>query len=267
MGVAQAQARRNEICQQLGEWFIARLANGGSMDGPGYGCQIRSADTRSLGHTVCAPAPRVFTRPHRPPHPAQPSYGPRIDPRAVPNHYVAVHPRWRDQLIIFADGTYQRADGDTGRWHIDQNVLVLDWTRWGTAYLTLQPDGSFVGADGFTLRASRRRAEAAFEPTGSYQAVHPRWHDALYVMADGTYRRGRGDTGHWHLVGQTLVLDWDQWGVARLRRQPDGSFRGPDGFTLTPMVERAPRRVYRGADRYRRARGSRFRGARVQRRR
>ena len=50
---AQATANEQEVCKVLGEWYIARLAGGGSMDGPGYVCKIRRADERSLGHSLC----------------------------------------------------------------------------------------------------------------------------------------------------------------------------------------------------------------------
>ena len=50
---AQATANEQEVCKVLGEWYIARLAGGGSMDGPGYECKIRRADERSLGHSLC----------------------------------------------------------------------------------------------------------------------------------------------------------------------------------------------------------------------
>lgn len=57
----RARADVGRMCNSLGTWYIARLAGGGSMDGPGYGCKIRDYDDRDLGHTLCAPA-----RPLRP---------------------------------------------------------------------------------------------------------------------------------------------------------------------------------------------------------
>ena len=45
---AEAQESRGELCSLLGTWDIVRLGDGGSMDGPGYGCGIRAADTRHL---------------------------------------------------------------------------------------------------------------------------------------------------------------------------------------------------------------------------
>jgi hypothetical protein len=44
------------ICSVLNTWDIARLAGGGSFDGPGYSCRFRALDSRSLGHSLCKPA-------------------------------------------------------------------------------------------------------------------------------------------------------------------------------------------------------------------
>ncbi len=57
LSVADAQANASAVCAALGQWDIARLAGGGSMDGPGYNCQIRASDARQLGHSLCRPAP------------------------------------------------------------------------------------------------------------------------------------------------------------------------------------------------------------------
>ena len=61
---AEAQANKDELCRTIsrgaggsaGTWFIARLAGGGSMDGPGYQCRMRPQDARSLGHALCKTA-------------------------------------------------------------------------------------------------------------------------------------------------------------------------------------------------------------------
>ncbi len=42
-----------ELCSILQEWDIARLGNGASMDGSGYGCKIRPDDERHLGNALC----------------------------------------------------------------------------------------------------------------------------------------------------------------------------------------------------------------------
>lgn len=52
---AEATANREAACKVLGEWYIARLAGGGSMDGPGYQCKTRESDTRKLGNSLCTP--------------------------------------------------------------------------------------------------------------------------------------------------------------------------------------------------------------------
>lgn len=49
-----ASAHATDACAPLGPWYIARLSDGGSMDGPGYGCGIRPLDERPVGHTLCA---------------------------------------------------------------------------------------------------------------------------------------------------------------------------------------------------------------------
>ena len=48
-----ARANQSATCNALDQWSIARLAGGGSMDGPGYQCKIRDDDKRSLRHSLC----------------------------------------------------------------------------------------------------------------------------------------------------------------------------------------------------------------------
>ena len=50
---AAANDYKSQACSVLGTWYIVRLADGGSMDGSGYGCKVRGHDSRSLGHTLC----------------------------------------------------------------------------------------------------------------------------------------------------------------------------------------------------------------------
>jgi hypothetical protein len=52
----EAVASQRELCQKMGPWFIARLAGGGSLDGPGYECRMRPNDDRDLGHILCKTA-------------------------------------------------------------------------------------------------------------------------------------------------------------------------------------------------------------------
>ena len=49
----KATRNRAAYCNRLQAWDIARLANGGSMDGSGYQCKTRAKDTRQLGHSLC----------------------------------------------------------------------------------------------------------------------------------------------------------------------------------------------------------------------
>ena len=49
----EAEANRDALCGLLEQWDIARLDGGGSMAGPGYGCEVRARDDRSLGHGMC----------------------------------------------------------------------------------------------------------------------------------------------------------------------------------------------------------------------
>ncbi|MDE1460687.1 hypothetical protein [Spartinivicinus poritis] len=56
----EVKANYTDICSMLGSWDIVRLANGASLDGPGYGCKMRANDTRKLGHSLCK-QPTQFT--------------------------------------------------------------------------------------------------------------------------------------------------------------------------------------------------------------
>jgi Concanavalin A-like lectin/glucanases superfamily len=55
VSVAEAAAHRDAVCARLGRWDIVRLANGGSMDGPGYHCGTRDHDNRDLGGVLGKP--------------------------------------------------------------------------------------------------------------------------------------------------------------------------------------------------------------------
>lgn len=55
MTFQEAQTEQNKICHSMGQWFIGRLAGNGSIDGPGYNCQIRPSDDRALTNAVCTP--------------------------------------------------------------------------------------------------------------------------------------------------------------------------------------------------------------------
>ena len=235
LSLGDAQREQGRICGMLGEWFIARLAGGGSIDGRGYGCQIRASDPRTLGHTICGNY--VIGIPTPPPPP------PAIDPSVVPGTYDGVHPHWRDSVTISPDGTYRRGNGDSGTWRIEGITLVLQWASWGPERLDRQADGSFRASTGFTL--VRRGIVPPRPPTtqppgfdpasvpGVYDGVHPHWSDTLTFSTDGTYARGNGDPGRWRIEGNTLVLEWARWGPERVERVADGVYRRSDGFTIT----------------------------------
>ena len=62
VGINEALRNRAQLCNILGQWDIARLADGGSMDGPGYDCKIRGKDTRQLGNSLCKPLDFVVNK-------------------------------------------------------------------------------------------------------------------------------------------------------------------------------------------------------------
>ncbi|WP_437940396.1 hypothetical protein [Sorangium sp. So ce341] len=53
---ATASEYSEEICLHVGLWGIARIGGGGSIDGPGYDCNIRASDPRPLGDAICVEA-------------------------------------------------------------------------------------------------------------------------------------------------------------------------------------------------------------------
>ena len=54
VAVREVKARPQDFCKLMGEWEITRLADGGSLSGSGYKCEIKENDTRQLGSTLCA---------------------------------------------------------------------------------------------------------------------------------------------------------------------------------------------------------------------
>lgn len=253
LSIGDAQREQARICAMLGDWAIARLAGGGSMDGRGYGCQIRASDPRRLGHTLCGNYVIGIPTPPRPPRPQPPAF----DPASVPGVYDGVHPHWRDTLTLSPDGTYARGNGDPGRWRIDGNELVLEWQNWGPERVERVGDGVYRRAsDGFTI--TRRRGGVVITPPhppppaidvsrvpGTYHAIHHRWRDTLVISRDGTYRRGSGERGRWRIEGNVLLLEWRGRGTSRLVWTSDGVFRSVGGqFTITRRPE-PDRRVRR----------------------
>jgi hypothetical protein len=56
MTYQEALAEQNKVCHSMGQWYIGRLAENASIDGPGYSCKIRQGDNRPLTNAVCVAA-------------------------------------------------------------------------------------------------------------------------------------------------------------------------------------------------------------------
>lgn len=238
LSLAQATAQRASICPQLGQWDILRLAGGGSMDGPGYQCQVRASDPRRLGGTLCAPAAAIIVQPPPPPPMQQRAI------RVVAGVFDAVHPAWQDVVTLEADGSMWRASArrrGRGRWYVDGQFLVLDWGggRGVADRLQRVGRGEFQSATGLRLV---RRPDRVVQPPpqvvisvspGMYDGIHPHWRDVVILAPDGTYARGNGDPGRWYVEGNELVLAWQSWGPERLTQVGPGAYRAANGFTLT----------------------------------
>ena len=50
---AEYHAKNSGLCSRLPYWGIVRIADGGSMDGSGYGCKIRRHNSRVLNESIC----------------------------------------------------------------------------------------------------------------------------------------------------------------------------------------------------------------------
>lgn len=62
--------------------------------------------------------------------------------------FHGTHPHWSDTVLIAADGTYRRGNGDPGRWTFDGRTLILEWKNWGPEPVNLQLDGTFAAPSG-----------------------------------------------------------------------------------------------------------------------
>lgn len=216
---AEARSDARDICGALGTWDIARLAGGGSMDGPGYGCKIRDHDARALGHTICAPVRELRPLPRPRPVPRPDVYRPHPKPR--PGAYRPSAPRLRagqpialrsahgDFLAATPDG---RLYGDRGRWGRAQ-VFTLDAdgpVRHGAAvqlvstygqYVTATRDGRAVARDGRRAKRSRWTIESAEGQRALTcgDRVRLRGPYGLYLVAgaDGRASADRGLPASW----------------------------------------------------------------------
>lgn len=57
--VPEAALFNAAACKALegNQWYVARLADGGSMGGSGYSCGIKDKEPNALGHSLCTAAP------------------------------------------------------------------------------------------------------------------------------------------------------------------------------------------------------------------
>ena len=161
----------------------------------------------------------------------------------IAGEYSAKHKAdWSDTLIINADGTFKRTIGsDSGTWSFDGKKLILNWTKWAPEILEQKSDAVFsAGAYKFTLKrtgssssvSSTSGASATADKpvsalmqkvSGIYYAVHRDWTDSLKLNADGTFIRGKGDSGTWTYDGKKLILKWTKTGtVETLVSSPAG---------------------------------------------
>jgi len=74
----------------------------------------------------------------------------------VVGEWDAQHFGWHDTLSIDANGRFARGNGDEGSWHVKvieggggapKTLLTLEWDRWQSEELVLQPPEGGVGAD------------------------------------------------------------------------------------------------------------------------
>lgn len=245
----QAYAHREAIRSQLGEWHIARLSGGGSMDGPGYHCQLRPADARPLGHTLCLAGPPV--PPSVPPRHVTPTVG----------RYDGAHPHWRDLVEIEPGGRFHRASGDAGQWFVQGHELILAWDRWPAERLFEVSPGVYrAPSNGFTLtRQGRPITLPVVQPRpplplqlavamGSYDyAFHGR-SDVVTLGPNGQATFARGHGGRWYVQGDTLVLDLGRRGTSYLHQVGPGRY-ATAGSELQLSLRQPPR--WRGRPRRR----------------
>lgn len=61
--------------------------------------------------------------------------------------YEGTHGGWQDIVILMADGTLRRGQGDAGRWSFDGATLDLAWANAPAEHLNLRRAGRFVRKD------------------------------------------------------------------------------------------------------------------------
>ncbi len=83
--------------------------------------------------------------------------------------------------------------------------------------------------------ADRHRHPEPLNPldiVGTYDASHDHWRDTVEFRADGTYARGNGDPGVWHVEGERVAIKWKNWGGELLHVDKNGVMRGNSNFRL-----------------------------------
>ncbi|MGI2259803.1 glycosyl hydrolase family 18 protein [Shewanella sp. GXUN23E] len=59
VNVSEAQANKEAICNELGDWYISRLGNQAGIFGKGYGCLIKTNQTQGMGESICKTVQKV----------------------------------------------------------------------------------------------------------------------------------------------------------------------------------------------------------------
>jgi hypothetical protein len=153
----------------------------------------------------------------------------------IAGEYSAQHKAdWSGTLVINTDGTFKVVNGDGGTWSFDGKKLILNWSKWAPEILEQKSDGLFsASAYKFILKRTGSSSSSSSTSTasgtsatsgkpvsalmqkasGTYYAVHKDWVDSLSLNADGTFKRGKGDSGTWTFDGRKLVLTWAKTGL------------------------------------------------------
>ena len=121
---------------------------------------------------------------------------------------------WFNQgvVVLGFDGSARGTNGDAGRWRLADagpRQYVITWPNGWTDTLALSPDGQMLegqNAGGGRVWGERRDTAPAWQLAGVYEAQHGGWQDVVILMADGTFRRGQGDSGRWSFDGVALEL-------------------------------------------------------------
>ncbi|MCL1036819.1 glycosyl hydrolase family 18 protein [Shewanella submarina] len=53
VNVSEAEANKEAICDELGDWYISRLGGNAGIYGKGYGCKVETNQSQTMGESVC----------------------------------------------------------------------------------------------------------------------------------------------------------------------------------------------------------------------